>query len=202
MDNVTQIIDVTTSDGKDFVQQLESLKKELGVNSKGEKIRQHVTLTPEQIEKNQFLTDFISSEMFKEFKIEVKGVFIGNYGRKVGWTYPPINQEYFRVFVHFGDNEAYYMNNSKMQNKICPLTSGKGIIVSPFLSQETSITVYSDPIRLIHDTKIQEMIPKIRPRNYSRTTLIYDLHFAMESEAADELSSDNSAGVDVADVDN
>ena len=186
-----QIIDVNTDYGKKFISDLEKLKKTLKIDDKGEKARQHKELTPEQIKENSFLLDFMKNEktIFKDF--EIKRVYIGNFGRKSGYIYLPIKENYFRFFIHFGSNEAYYLNDDTVKDKIIPLAEGEGFIVASFSAPSSSVIVYQDPIRMFNDIKIREKIPKIRPRNYNRTTLIYDLYYDIPYDEIDQELKDN-----------
>ena len=71
-----------------------------------------------------------------------------------------------------------------MKDEPVAMLNGEGMILPNFSSTTTSITVYQDPIRIIYDDEIQSKISKIRPRNYNRTTLIYDfeLKYSKENE--------------------
>ena len=162
MSDPVPIIDLNTKSGKDFVKKLEKLKKYLGLNGTGDKTRQHKELTLEQINSNPFLLDILRDSMFKEF--ELKRISIGNFGRKGGFQYHPLEENYFRVFLHIGNNEIYYLSDDKQKDKMIPLKSGDGFIIPSLTATEATVIVYQDPIRIIYDPRIQEQIPKIRPR--------------------------------------
>lgn len=186
MTTPTQVIDVASDAGKLFVKNVNSLKKELNINGTGEKIRQVKDLSPEQIKANPFLRDFMNgADVFD--KLEIKNVSIGNFGRKGGYTHKPNPGSHFRFFVHLGPPEIYYLDDHTVKDKMIPLLDGQGFIVSSLTAPETIVVVYQEPIRIIHNSKIQALVPKIRPRNYSRTTLVYDLDYNITEE---ELQSD------------
>ena len=180
----TQIIDVTSDAGKNFIKNVEKLKQELELNGKGEKLRQCRELSKEQIESNSFLKDFMTSDLFKNF--EIRNVSIGSFGRKGGYVYTPITESYFRFFIHLGDPEVYYISDNIYTDKPIVLTNGQGFIIPSMSAEETEVIVYADPIRIIHDTKIQSQVPKIRPRNYSRTTLVYDMFYDIPEDLIEE----------------
>jgi hypothetical protein len=184
MTTPTQVIDVTSDAGKNFVKNVEKLKRELKINGKGDKLRQHRELSDKQILDNGFLRDFMTSDLFKNF--EIQKVAIGQFGRKGGYHYNPIQHNNFRFFIHLGDPEVYYVSDETAKDRLVPLTNGQGFIVSSLSATQTEVTVYSDPIRIIHDSNIQSKIPKIRPRNYSRTTLVYDLLYDISDELLEE----------------
>lgn len=200
MTTPTQVIDVSSKAGKNFVKNIQTLKSELKIDKSGDNVCQMKTLTPEQILDNPFLTDFMNgSDVFKH--LEVKNVIIGNYGRKRGWTYKPYGYEknkpsnevlgYFRFFIHLGSPEIYYLDDSQHKDRMYPMTDGQGFIISSVAAPETFVTVYSDPIRIIHNHKIQDIVPKIRPRDYSRTTLVYDLEYNIPDEEVEEEEKSN-----------
>lgn len=184
MTTAVPIIDLNSEDGKNFLSLLEKLKKTLNLNASGEKVRQHKELTNMQFEENPFLVSFMKSDAFKHF--QVKKVAVGNFGRKAGYNYGPITDNLFRIFIHIGDNEVYYLSDENVKDKMIPLSHGEGFIVSGFSSGNTNVTVYPDPLRIIHNSQIQSKIPKIRPRNYSRTTLVYDVYFDVDPALLEE----------------
>lgn len=184
MNKPTQIIDINSDAGKNFLKNVEKLKEEMKLNGKGEKVRQHRELTEEQISQNSFLGDFMTSDIFKHF--EIKRISLGNFGRKAGYQYRPIEENLFRFVVHLGDPEVYYISDDMVKDKPIPLVNGEGFIISSISAPQTEVLVYADPLRIIHDFKIQSQIPKIRPRNYSRTTLIYDVLYNIPEELLQE----------------
>jgi hypothetical protein len=184
MTTPTQVIDVTSDAGKNFVKNVEKLKQELKINGKGDKLRQQRELSEKQILDNSFLRDFMTIDLFKNF--EISKVAIGQFGRKGGYNYNPISENNFRFFIHLGDPEVYYVSDETAKDRLVPLTNGQGFIVSSLSAPQTEVTVYSDPIRIIYDPNIQSKIPKIRPRNYSRTTLVYDLIYNISNELLEE----------------
>ena len=188
MTTPTQVIDISSEAGKNFVKNVNTLKRELNINKTGEKVCQIKSLTLEQIENNPFLKDFMNgSDVFKN--LEIRNISIGNFGRKGGWTYKPIQDNHFRFIIHFGPPEIYYLDDDKHKDKMYPMTDGQGFIISAITAPESYVSVYSDPIRIIHNPKIQAIIPKIRPRNYQRTTLVYDFHYNIPEEENDEIEN-------------
>ena len=184
----TLVIDFETDAGKKFLKKLENLKKELKLTLNNDKQKKLKTLEGDQI--RPFFKKIMTHSAFKE--LELKRVTIGNFGRRCGFTFRAIEEGFFRIFINIGDPEIYYLDNSEYQDKMLPLTNGYGFIIPSLSANSTSITVYEDPIRIINNLEIQKTIPKIRPRNYSRTTLIYDFYFNLESLDDDDDVLDKS----------
>jgi len=190
----THLIDTDTNAGKKFVRKLENLKNELGMKPiTKENMKQIKRLTKEQIKENSFLTTFLnkmkSGKGMKEMIdcLELKNVFIGDFGRKSGYVNYPIKEKYFRFVIHLGSPEIYYYDTDKKKDKQFPLLNGYGFVISPQESEEASLTVYSNPIRIINDNQVQKLITKIRPKDYKRTVLIYDFQYNLSLDLLDEV---------------
>jgi len=171
-------------ENKKFFRKLENLKKEIGMKIiDKENMKQIKFLTKEQIEKNPFLTSFL--EQMKTDKnlvelvnsLELKRVFIGDFGRKAGYVYRPIKENYFRFVIHIGSPEIYYKDSKIEKDKQIPMMNGVCLVISPYEATDVSLTVYPDPIRLVNNHKVQDLVPKIRPKDYKRTVLIYDFEY-------------------------
>jgi hypothetical protein len=194
MRNTCSIIKIETEDGKNFFQKIQELKTKLKLDGNGEKTRKYNFLSKKEIDENSFLKDFLNfmkdsedgelSEMFNCF--ELKKVFIGNFGRKTGFVTRPIKEKLFRFVLHFGDPEIYYLDSIKNRDSPLVLTNGSVFLISPQESETTSLTVYEDPIRFIYDSEIQKQISKIRAKNYSRLTLVYDYEYHVPESYLEE----------------
>ena len=124
---VENVIDENNEAGKNFLKNVEILKKELGLTTKGEKIKKIHHLTSEQIQGNLFLQDFMHSDLYKDFN--VKRIQIGIFGRKTGYTFDPIKDQYFRFVIHLGDPEIYYLDSDQEKDKMMPMKNGDGFII-------------------------------------------------------------------------
>jgi hypothetical protein len=180
----SQLINVDSKKGKKFIRNVERLRDEVfGMESKNanETTRLYKSLNQEQIENNPFLSTFLNwtkNTKDKELinmldSLHLKSVSIGSFGRKAGYNHYPIAEPYFRFILHLGSPEAYYIDSRKP----VAMLNGYGFFISPSHSSETSFTIYNEPIRLIHDPTVQSLVPKIRPKDYKRTILIYDYEF-------------------------
>ena len=183
MSLATPLIDLNN---KKFFKNLEKLKKELGMKEiSKENMKQVRNLEQKDLEDKQFLLGFLNQMKNTKDKglkellecLELKRVFIGDFGRKAGYTHRPIEEPYFRFVIHLGSPEIYYKDSNKEKNKQIPMLNGYGLVVSPQESQATSLTIYPDPIRLVNDHRVQEIVSKIRPKDYKRTVLIYDFEY-------------------------
>ena len=188
----TQLINVDSKKGKKYVRNVERLRDEVfNMDPKDvtEKTRLYKTLTEEQISDNPFLSTFLNwtkntkdKELLKMIdSLHLKSVSIGSFGRKGGYIHHPIENPYFRFVVHIGTPEVYYIDSRKP----VAMLNGYGFFISPSHAHETSFTVFNEPIRLIHDPSVQELIPKIRPKDYKRIVLIYDYEFLPKEEVSD-----------------
>jgi hypothetical protein len=195
-----QIINTDSNRGKFFIQEIEKLLN-IGKNAQGDKLKIHKTFNENEIP--DFFGEILKTEekelqeIYKDLKI--KRVSLFTFGRKVGYVHKPLNIKdfeeskdkqnkkeekqnnvYFRFILHLGSPEAYYLTNSNYYEKPFALKNGYGFIVSPLQVENTSFTVYNNHIRLIDDPKVQSEITKIRPLDYKRTVLIYDLEFEIK----------------------
>jgi hypothetical protein len=180
---ICSIIKRETDEGKKFTQNIDDLVSELKLNGKGEKLRKYKILSGEDIKNHTFLENFLDfmkkdDEMREMYDwLKLKRVFIGNFGRKTGFTIRPIKEQYFRIVIHLGTPEVYFLDSNKYKDMPLVLKDGFGYIISPQESETTNLTVYEDPIRIIYDQKAQNEISKIRPKDYSRLTLVYDYEY-------------------------
>ena len=192
----TQFVNDETKSGKKFIKKVENLKSELGMKLKTEKTKCIKDLTPEQISGNSFLTDFmnnIKNSPDKELRqlynnLELKNVTIQEFGRKAGYVNYPIRENYFRFIIHLGSPEIYYIDSDKVKNKQLPMMNGYGFMISPQEAPYIHFSVYSNTLRLIDDVKLHKIIPRIKPKDYKRTTLIYDFafNFTVEDDIEDQ----------------
>ena len=185
----SQLINVESKKGKKFIRNVERLRDEVfSVEPKNilETTRLYKTLTQDQLTSNPFLLSFLNwtkNTKDKELlnmldSLHLKSVSIGSFGRKGGYAHHPIEEPYFRFVVHIGSPEVYYIDSRKP----VAMLNGYGFFISPQHSHETSFTIYNEPIRLIHDPSVQELVPKIRPKDYKRIVLIYDYEFIPKEE--------------------
>jgi len=173
-------------DNKNFFKKLENFKKELGMKEiSKENMKQVKTLKPEEVENKKFLFSFINQMKNTKDKalremlecLELKRFFIGDFGRKAGYVYREIEEAYFRFIIHLGSPEIYYKDSDREKDKQIPMLHCYGLVIPPQESTNASLTVYPDPIRLVNDHKVQQLVSKIRPKDYKRTVLIYDFEY-------------------------
>ena len=183
----TPMIDVESKAGKKFIRKLEELKKELGMKQISRENMKQVYTLDDNLKDHSFLTNFIEHMKGKDKQLtkmlnslKLKRVFIGDFGRKCGYVNHHIHEYYFRFVIHLGSPEIYYKDSHTEKDRPIPMLNGFGFVISPQESDSTEVTVYPDPIRLINNQKIQQLVPKIRPKDYTRTTLIYDFQFKIE----------------------
>ena len=170
-----QLINVNAKGGKKFLRQLNEMKIDLNMKPiTSENMRQTKSLKDEDLEKYPFLNTILNhigkDKQLNKFlnSLKLKQVFIGDFGRKAGYDHRPTEQAYFRFVIHFGSPEVYYKNE---RNPI-PLLDGHCLLISPHESTSTTLTVFSN-----HINQHQTHVPKIRPKDYRRTTLIYDFEY-------------------------
>lgn len=170
-----QIVDITGDLGQKF---LENLRKEYPVKKLSEKTKEVYLVTGEKL---GFLNDIVT-----EKGVEIEKVEIGHYGRKTGWTSQREenneNVRNFRLVIHFGNPEAYYYNDH-----VHAVMDGYGFILSHFAPSEVSVS--NNPIQVFNHQGIQSVVPKIRPRQYIRTTIVYYLKMSLdkiENESTDQ----------------
>ena len=196
------IIDTENGFGIEFKQRLMKLKKELfpKVKKNPDRTRQFYELAEDYVEENDWLLrilDNVSQQARNVFdNLIIKRIFVGNYARKGGSVYQPISEEYFRIYLHLGDPEVYYFDNENYQDEPIVLSEGEGFILPSFISTDTTITVYPDPMRILNDPVLQAKITKLRPRNYNRTTLIYDFELSENFFKTDDEDVENSSHTD------
>ena len=183
-------------DNKNFFKKLENFKKELGMKEiSKENMKQVKTLKSEDVEGKKFLFTFINEMKNTKDKqlvelldcLEFKRLFIGDFGRKAGYVYRPIEENYFRFVIHIGSPEIYYQDSDKQKDIQIPMLNGYGLVISPQESTVTSLTVYPDPIRLVNDHRVQSLVSKIRPKDYKRTVLIYDFQYNLPESFFEEI---------------
>lgn len=175
------IINIESEEGKTFISKARELRdsvfSEHPIHNK-EKVRQFQQLSNRKIKKNNFLKSILDtvSEQAKPMfdALKLKRIYLGNFARKASSLFQPVQKEDFRILIHFGDTEVYYLDNENTSGEPIILREGEGIILPPSVSANTSISVYPDPIRILNDPELQTKLPKIRPRNYNRINLIYD----------------------------
>lgn len=176
--NSVLIIDPETDEGKNFIKKVTQLRDKLFTKKRNETTKNLRQLTEEEAKNNIFLLDILDSvsDHFKKLfdSMNVKGIHIGDYSRKAGWRYQPCKHPYFRIVLHFGPPEIYYIDSTDRKDYPIAVLNGEGLIIPSTSSQSTFITVYKDPIRIVYDQKVQDKVPKIRPRQYNRITLVYD----------------------------
>ena len=200
MSLATPIIDLNN---KNFFKKLENLKKELGMKEiSKENMKQVRNLEQKDLkdlEDKKFLLSFLNQMKNTKDKglremldcLELKRLFIGDFGRRAGYVYRNIEEPYFRFVIHLGSPEIYYKGtneqNDPEKDKQIPMLNGYGLVISPQESRTTKLTVYPDPIRLVNDHKVQQLVSKIRPKDYKRTVLIYDFQYNLPESFLKEM---------------
>ena len=182
-----QLIKTDTPAGKKYVNKINLLKKELGMNPViSETTKQIKYLSGDKLAEHPFLTNFLNPlKNDKELNslmnnLVLKKVCLADFGRKRGYVHREIPENYFRFVVHLGSPELYYKDSSREQNVRIIMENGYGFIISPYESPDVSVIIYNDPIRLIKDSSVTERVSKIRPKDYTRTTLIFDFEYTPE----------------------
>jgi hypothetical protein len=192
----TPLINVDSKKGKKYVRKVQKLRDEVfNLEGKqiGENTRLYKKLSEEQISLNPFLSTFLNwtkntndKELIKMLDcLKLVSVSIGSFGRKGGYVHYPIKEPYFRFVVHLGSPEVYYIDSYNYRKPVAML-NGYGFFISPQNAEHTSFTIFNEPIRLISDPSVQELVPKIRSKDYCRTILIYDYDYIPTDDVENE----------------
>lgn len=171
MHKASLLFDPNSKKGEDFIQKVKNLT---GIGVKYRK-----TFNKEELVSHDYLLQFFqfNDPELKTFydSLELTQLFVGTFGRKNGYChYPPKENIFLRCIVHIGSPEVYYISSNNFRDKAIAMLNGYVYSISFSEIQETRVTVYSNPIRMIADKKVAQEISKLRPANYSRTVLIYD----------------------------
>ena len=187
MINSIPIVNTESKKGKRFLELVYELRDNIfsKPTKNPENVKQFKELSEKEIETNKWLLNIfknMSREVKSMFeKMELKHLYVGNYGRKGGVKYNPIPEDCCRIYLHFGDSEVYYLDSSEYKSYPIIVNNGEGMLIPFHMGNDLSITIYKDPIRILNDIELQKLIPKIRGRNYNRIVLIYDYKFNLEN---------------------
>lgn len=133
--------------------------------------------------------------------IESWRVTISIHGRKISTVIKPGEGVLFRTILNVGDPEVYYLTDTsddrnsnvkkpkksktrhgvktmgkyqKRRNPM-PLPNGFALMFAPFAINTTKVNVDGSPIRKDLPPQVSQIVPKIKPRNYFRCTVVMDL---------------------------
>src|SRR5665647_418409 len=148
-----KIIDTDSDQGKEFISNVNKMAIDLfKAPNTNEKSRQFKQLTVEEVDKYGFLKQVTGDVMGKNMKLS--RIFLGRYRRRGGCTYSSefidteTNEQkpFFRVVLHLGHSEVYYLScysaDKKRDIKDYPiaLTEGEGLIYSTYLGEYPELT--------------------------------------------------------------
>lgn len=99
---------------------------------------------------------------------------LGIYGRKDHTTIKRDNNLIYRMIINIGDSEVYYIDGEGFNEPVV-LPNCYTLLFSPIMIDKVDIKVKADPIRKNLSSKISQFVPKIKGRNYMRSTIVIDL---------------------------
>jgi len=173
-----KLFDETAEDGMkkilDFLKNLDKTLTDLfGIISKEEKTRKYhkweVNTVPD------FLIDIAKDSVLKIMKklpagdMKWKGT-VNVCGRKTGSLIKSEKDVLYRLIIHIGETEIYQLDNNPVA-----LPNGYGLLCSPSVIENAEIRVSNEPIRKKLDKELIGLVPKIRSKEYIRSTIVLDL---------------------------
>jgi hypothetical protein len=100
---------------------------------------------------------------------------VGIYGRKTGSIIKREKDLLYRIVINLGDIEIYHLDGDDFNGEPVVLPNGYALLCSPVMIDKIDIKVQKDPIRKAMDPKFIGMVPKIRGKDYLRSTIVLDL---------------------------
>jgi len=100
---------------------------------------------------------------------------VGIYGRKNGSVIKRTDDILYRVIIHLGTIEAYYLDGEGFPHEPVVLPNGYALLCSPVMVGDIDIKVNRGPIQKNLEPQVAQYVSKIRPRNYLRSTIVLDL---------------------------
>jgi len=100
---------------------------------------------------------------------------VGIYGRKSGSLIKKEPNILYRIIIHLGDTEIYRLGGDDFNNEPIVLPNGYALLCSPVMIDRVDIKVQKEPIRKNLETKLIGLVPKIRSKEYLRSTIVLDL---------------------------
>ena len=178
-----KLFDFQTEEGrKNGVAFLQSLDKNLtelfGTVPKTETQRQFHKWDVNQVP--SYLTDLAIKSVkdvlkkLPEGEMKWKGS-VGLYGRKTGSAIKREGNILYRIIINLGDIEVYSLEGDGFSGEPVALPNGYALLCSPVMIDRIDIKVQKDPIRKNLNSKLVGLVPKIRSKNYLRSTIVLDL---------------------------
>lgn len=127
----------------------------------------------------QFLKTLATETILKvvkelpEGELKLKGS-VGVYGRKVGSVIKKSENILYRIIINIGSTEVYFLEADSGPDPLI-LIDGYALICSPAIIDKVNIKVMGNPIRKNLSPNIAHLIPKIRERDYMRSTIVIDM---------------------------
>lgn len=100
---------------------------------------------------------------------------VGLYGRKTGSVIKKENDIVYRMIINIGDTEIFYINGEGLKDEPVILPNGYALLCSPGMIDKVDIKVKREPHRKGLTNEMKELIPLIRARKYTRSTIVLDL---------------------------
>lgn len=172
-------------DAKVFFHNLDQvLTKNFGIVQPAENNKKFVRLTevPDFLKRlgHKTLKDILDRDPKTKELVESKDTFscwkasVGMYGRKVGSMIKRDSSVLYRIVINVGDIEIYHLD-SEMFKEPAVLPNTYALLCSPNMVSTTDLKVQSDPHRKNLSKDILSLVPRLRPRNYMRCTIVLDL---------------------------
>jgi len=99
---------------------------------------------------------------------------LGVYGRKDHTTVKRANDLIYRMIINIGDSEVYHIEGEGFNEPVV-LPNGYALLLSPAMIDKVDIKMKSDPVRKNLSSKVAQFVPKIKGRNYMRSTIVLGL---------------------------
>ena len=178
-----KLFDFQTDEGRksavEFLQQLDKeLTQTFGIVAKKETQRQFHRWDAGKVP--AFLTALAEKSVLDILKklpggeMKWKGS-VGIYGRKTGSMIKREADVMYRLIINFGDVEVYSLDGDGFNGEPVALPNGYALLCSPVMIDKIDVRVQKEPIRKTLDKKLAGLVPKIRGKDYLRSTIVLDL---------------------------
>lgn len=206
-----QLFDAYTDDGKFLAKEFfyaldKTLTETFGLIQQTEDTKKFAKLAeaPEFLKKiaHKSLKDILKQDKQIKALIESKDTFspwkatIGSYGRKVSTMIKRDPTVLYRLVINVGDVEVYQLD-SEMFKEPAVLPNTYALLCSPTMVASTDLKVQADPHRKNLSKDILSMVPRIRPRNYMRCTIVLDLPLELPDLPVVQTTSIDSKTLDI-----
>jgi hypothetical protein len=96
-------------------------------------------------------------------------------GRKTGMVIKKEDDILYRVIIHLGSPEIYYMVGEGFNWEPVVLPNGWGLLCSPATIDNIDFKIKKEPIRKGLNSELLNFVTRVRLNDYMRTTIVLDL---------------------------